>query len=182
CDLVTLAYAQSMTAIVRGIQGDHGQALAHLEELFPLVRTIGKHYPVLYYDFLNSLAVELGEVGRITEAEQACAVALASPFAGVHPNWAETRDEIAAKRISATPSIVAVTRALEAAPSRLAEPTRKTKPAGARALTWVRYQKTSVQRASRIAACATIPHDETIQTIFERVLTCIGSRAPPTRC
>lgn len=182
CDLVTLAYSQSMTAIVRGIHGDHKQALDHLEELFPLVRAVGKYYPVLYYDFLNSLAVELAEVGRIAEADQACAVALASPFAAVHPNWAETRAEIAAKRVSATHSIVAVNRAPEIAPSPLAKPRREPKPVGAPAFTWPRFKKTSVQRAPRIAACATIPHDETTQTIIERVLTCVGSRAPPLAC
>jgi tetratricopeptide (TPR) repeat protein len=181
CDLVTLAYSQWMTAEVRGIHGDHQQAVEDLERLFPLVRAVGKYFPVLYYDFLNSLAVELGEVGRIAEAEGACAIALASPFAAVHPNWIETRDEIAAKRVSATPSIVAVNHAPEAAPSPLAEPKRKPKPLGTLAFTWPRCKKTSVQRTSRIAACATIPHDEITQTILDRVLVCIGSRAPPAR-
>ncbi|HWO00657.1 MAG TPA: hypothetical protein VNS63_15470, partial [Blastocatellia bacterium] len=64
-DLLTLSESQQMIAVVRSVHGDHKQALADLERLIPLVRAVGKYYPVLYYDFLNSLAVELGEVGRI---------------------------------------------------------------------------------------------------------------------
>jgi tetratricopeptide (TPR) repeat protein len=94
CDLPTLAESQRMTAVIRSIHGDHKQALADLERLFPLVRAIGKLYPVLYYDFLNSLAVELGEVGRVAEAEAALSIALTSPFASAYPEWSETRDEI----------------------------------------------------------------------------------------
>lgn len=178
-DLVTLAYSQSMTAIVCGIHGDHKQALADLESLFPLVRAVGKHYPILYYDFLNSLAVELAEVGRIAEAEGACAIALASPFAAVHPNWTETRKEIAAKQLVATPSVVAITRA---APSPKAAPKHNQKRLGKLSLVWTNCEKPFFQRTSRIAASVTIPHDvELTQTILNRVLVCIGSRAPPAR-
>lgn len=180
CDPLTLAVSHRMIAVVRSVCGDHKQALADLENLFPLVRSVGKCYPSSYYDYLNSLAVELAEVGRITEAEQACAIALASPFAGVHPNWTETRDEIAARRVAATPSVVAVHRAFEAARSSPAQPRRKPKPLGTLALIWPRRKKTSVQRASGIAAFATVPHDETTQAILDRVLICVGSRAPPT--
>jgi tetratricopeptide (TPR) repeat protein len=108
CDLLAAAESQEMIAVVRSTHGDHKQALADLENLFPLVRALGKYYPSSYYDLLNNLAVELGEVGRIAEAEAACAITLASPLAVLHPNWSETRDEIATKRQSATPSVVAV--------------------------------------------------------------------------
>src|SRR5215212_10959144 len=74
CDPLTLVGSQSMIAIVRSVHGDHKQALDDLERLFPLVRAIGKRYPALFCDYLNSLAVELGEVGRIDEAEAACAI------------------------------------------------------------------------------------------------------------
>ncbi|MEK6299404.1 MAG: hypothetical protein AABO41_01680 [Acidobacteriota bacterium] len=162
---------------IRGLNGDHRGALSDLKDLRPLLNLAAKQQPFYFYAYCNDLAVELGELGRIAEAEAALEASLASPYASAYPNWAETRDEIAAKRVSATPSIVAVNRA--PAPSRLAEPRRKSKPVGTLAFTWPRFKKTSVQRASRIAACATIPHDETTQTILERVLTCIGSRAPP---
>ena len=114
CDLPTLAESQRMIAIVRSIHGDHQQALRDIENLFPLVRVIAKRYPMLYYSFLNSLAVELGEVGRINEARRVCQLTLASPFAQAYPEWLETHDELEAKRTDATPSIVAVSKQSEA--------------------------------------------------------------------
>lgn len=111
-DLQTFATAQKMTAVVRSIYGDHQQALADLERLFPIVRTVAKHHPACYYDFLNSYAIELGEAGRIVEAQNVCAITLASPFATAYPEITQTRDELAAKRTAATPSIIAVTAAV----------------------------------------------------------------------
>jgi tetratricopeptide (TPR) repeat protein len=106
--LQTFATAQRMIAVVRSIHGDHQQAINDLERLFPIVRAIAKPHPECYYDFLNSYAVELGEVGRISEAQNVCAVALASTFAKAYPEISQTRDELEAKRTAATPSVVAV--------------------------------------------------------------------------
>jgi hypothetical protein len=103
-DLLTQAESQWMIAVIRSVQGNHKQALGDLENLFPLVRTVSKHYPALYYDYLNSLAVEFGEVGRIAEAESAISIALSSPFASAYPEWSQTRDEIEQKRNYPDPS------------------------------------------------------------------------------
>ena len=177
-DLSTLVESQRMTAVVRSIHGDHKQALADLEKLFPLVHVMGKFYPALYYEFLNSLAVELGEVGRVTEAKAALSIALASPFAAAYPEWSETRDEIAAKRVSATASVVAVSRAPEAAPSPQLEPQREPKPVSGLAFSWPTCNKTLLQRTpTTIAAIAAIPYET--KSILERVLISIGPRAPP---
>jgi tetratricopeptide (TPR) repeat protein len=179
CDPLTLAESHRMIAVVRSMHGDHKRALADLERLFPLVREVAKYYPASYYDFLNSLAVELGEVGRVTEAEAALAIALASPFASAYPEWSETRDEIAARRVSATPSVVAFNRAPEAAPSPPAAE-RKPEPVGRRALNRPSRKNTFLQRAYKtIAVTSAIPHDGITQSILDRVLICIGSRAPP---
>ena len=183
CDLLALAESQEMIAVVRSIHGDHKQALADLERLFPLVRALGKYYPSSYYDLLNNLAVELGEVGRIAEAEAACAITLASPLAALHPNWSETRDELSAKRVSATPSVVAVNRSPEAAPAPHAGPERRPQPVARLALfSWPACKKTFLQRASNtIAVTAAIPGDEITRSILERVLISTGPRAPPAR-
>jgi hypothetical protein len=179
CDLLTLVESQEMIAVVRSMHGDHKQALADLEGLFPLVRAVGKYYPASYYEFLNSLAVELGEVGRLAEAEAASAIALASPFAALHPYWTETRDELAAKRDSATPSVVAINRPTEAAPSPRAEPQRKPKPATRFAFSCLASGKHFFQRSVlTIPATATITFNNTV-SILDRVLICIGPRAPP---
>jgi tetratricopeptide (TPR) repeat protein len=174
-DLLTLVESQRMTAVVRGIHGDHKRALTDLERLFPLVCALGKYYPAAYYDFLNSLAVELGEAGLVTEAEAALSIALASPFAAAYPEWSETRDEIAAMRISATPSVVAVSRAPEAAPSPQPEPQREPEPVSGLAFSWPACKKTFLQRTS--TTIAAIPLGT--KSILDRVLISIGPRAPP---
>lgn len=178
CDLSTVATSLQMTAVVRSIHGDHKHALADLEKLFPVFREVGKYNPASYYEFLNSLAVELGEVGRIAEAEAACAITLASPFAAVHQNWAETRDEIAAKRTAATPSVIAINRAPETERSAQAQPQRQTKPSQALALSCLASDKTSFQRSIiPIPAIATTALSAI--SILDRVLICIAPRAPP---
>jgi tetratricopeptide (TPR) repeat protein len=179
-DLRTLVESQRLTAVVRSIHGDHKQALADLERLFPPVRAIARYFPVLYYEFLNSLAVELGEAGRIPEAEAAVAIALASPFASAYPEWSETRDEIAARRVSATPSVVATNRVSEAASSPRPEPERKPKRVRNLAVIWPVCKRSFLQRASkRIAVTSAIPHDGITQSILEQLARCIRSRAPP---
>lgn len=180
CDPLTVAESQRMTAVIRSIHGDHRQALADLENLFPLVRAIGRNYPVLYYDYLNSLAVELGEVGRVAEASAAVSISLASPFAIAYPEWSATNAEIADKRVSATPSIVSMSSAREAIPD--AQPQPDPRPKVVRKSGWFGADATVVQRASiRIGATATIDHFGITQSILDRVLISTGPRAPPSR-
>jgi hypothetical protein len=93
-DLPTATTAQMMIAVVRSMDGDHGGALSDLDRLWPMVRIASHEHPALPYDYLNSLAVEMAETGRIQEAKHAIAIALRSPFAGRYPNWKTTRDEI----------------------------------------------------------------------------------------
>jgi tetratricopeptide (TPR) repeat protein len=92
-------------AVVKGTEGFHKSAIRDLENLFPVVRYAE---PRVYYDYLNTLAVELGEVGRLKEARSASQIALASPFAGAYPEWRETREEIELRGYRASRSRVAV--------------------------------------------------------------------------
>lgn len=81
-------------AIVKAKEGYHRQALKDLEGLVPLL-----HYarPNVYFDCLNSLAVELGEAGRVEEARRLSGIVVASPFAARYPEWQETAQELAVK-------------------------------------------------------------------------------------
>lgn len=196
-DWLTLAESQQMSAVVRSIRGDHKGALADLERLFPLLRVISKRYPPAYYTFLNHLAVELGEVGHIAEAEAALSIALASPFATAYPEWSETRDEIAAKRKAASPSVVAVRRVPEGdraheahsatdadrAPEvvRPTQPKSLRKPEASRPVAFSFpsnkdfFQRSTIQFPARTT---TAPNNAA--SIFDRVLICVGPRAPPS--
>jgi tetratricopeptide (TPR) repeat protein len=132
--LQTALLAYWEISIIKSLDGDHKGALSDLKSLSPLVNLLTKQKPFYFYSYCNALSVELGELGRIEEAEAACKVALASPFASAYPEWAETRQELEAKRTSATPSIVAINRGSEAAPS--PEVGRQRQPQPSRALTF----------------------------------------------
>lgn len=179
-DLITALSSRETMSAIKSAAGDHQGALADLENLWPLFRFVAKEHPFYFYVYHNALAVEFGELGRTAEAEAACAIALASPFAHAYPEWSETRDEIAAKRVSATPSVVAINRSPEAAHSPEAKPEHKPKPVGRLVVT--ACKKTFLQRASTaIAVAAAISNNGTTQSILDRVLISIGPRAPPAR-
>ncbi len=82
-------------AVLKSTEGFHKSALKDLENLEPLIKHVE---PRLYYDFLNSYAVELDEVGRIEEAEHVSRLTIASPFAPYYPEWQATYSEIRSKR------------------------------------------------------------------------------------
>lgn len=196
-DLLTLLESQRIAAVIRSIHGDHDGALADIERLFPLVRATCTASPVLYYECLNSLGVEMSEVGHIAEAEAALSIALASPY----PEWRATREEIAAKHKFASPSIVAIHHATEgertpkddrtpkADPARQVDPApeveraietesqRKLKASRSLALSSPPSNKGFFQRTtSTIQSTTTITLNAT--SILDRVLICIGPRAP----
>jgi len=100
---------QKMVAVLIGMDGNHPDAVELLETLFPLAHTVRSTQPHLYYDYLNSLAVELCEVGRLEEARNISQIVLASPFAPAYPEWSETNDEIARRSRRASRSVVAFT-------------------------------------------------------------------------
>ena len=85
-------------AIIRSIGGNHSEALALLENVRPLAQSIRLLRPHIYYSYLNSLAVELGAVGRLEEAERASSLVLRTPLAAAYPEWQETKEELAIRR------------------------------------------------------------------------------------
>ena len=107
-DPMTLYTASRMTAVMKSIEGDHRSALTDLEKMFPLVRMASLQQPYAYYDYLNTLAVELTEAGRLEEARNASRIALTSPFAYAYPEWRDTLDEIQHRELPAPRSRIAV--------------------------------------------------------------------------
>jgi tetratricopeptide (TPR) repeat protein len=181
CSVATSVESQWMIAVVRSIHGDHRQALNDLERLFPLVCKIRKYYPARYYDFLNSLAVELSEVGRVAEAQAVIKEALGSPYASVYPVWSETRVEIEQKRNYHDPSHCFIDRSLtkpEAIPDSTAEASvnseteRQTRRETEKVLV---YQRPSVLPNTDVLV---IPRGSS-QSILDLLGRCIQPRAPP---
>jgi tetratricopeptide (TPR) repeat protein len=106
CDPHTTVTAQQNIAILKSLDGDHRGALAALTKLFPLVQAIGKEEPYKYHHYLNSLAVELGEVGQIREARNVCRILLASPYINAYPEWRETEQDLALRGYKSRSSVL----------------------------------------------------------------------------
>ena len=102
----TAIIARRMLAIHLARKGDHHRAINALESLWPMVRTIQHIDPVIYFDWLNSIAVELSEVGRIDQACSAISIALNSPVAVAYPELHETAREI--EQLESAPVIIVV--------------------------------------------------------------------------
>ena len=77
--------------VLKATEGFHKSALKDLENLEPLIRHVE---PRLYYDFLNSYAIELGEAGRKHEAHNISRIVINSPFAFAYPEWQDTANEL----------------------------------------------------------------------------------------
>jgi tetratricopeptide (TPR) repeat protein len=183
--LQTRLMAGFEVSIIKSLDGDHKGALSGLRSLGPLVNLIAREKPFYFYLHCSELAIELGELGHLAEAQATLEVALASPYAPAYPNWTETRQELEAKRTSATPSVVAINRApepspQEAEPSPRAEPRLKPYKSRSRLCAWLATENSFLQRPSiAITLIATIDVDQITPGILDRVLVCIRSRAPP---
>ena len=104
--LLLTVNAQLAAAIYRSVAGDHDASLRHLESLRPLVRLLAPQQLLPRYIYANSLAVELGEAGRLEEARHLSEAVVRSPYAGAYPEWQETRAEVLAKMRRPSPSVV----------------------------------------------------------------------------
>jgi hypothetical protein len=109
-DIFTLAQTQRQIAILKSINGDHTGAVTHLENLHSITRTASLQYPSLWYDYLNSFAVELGEIGRLEEARNLSRIVLATPYASAYPEWQETGKDLALKGYRPPRSVVSFAR------------------------------------------------------------------------
>lgn len=108
-DPLTAVTTHRTIAVLQSMQGDHRRALDGLERASRLVHSVGSWHPLARYDYLNSLAVELSEVGRLEEARNISQIVISSPFAPAYPEWSETNDEIALRSRGASRSVVAFT-------------------------------------------------------------------------
>jgi hypothetical protein len=90
-DLYTILKAHKGIAVIQAREGSHRDSLSYLETFLPLAMHAE---PQVYFDYLNSYAVELGEAGRKQEARNVSRLVVASPFAYAYPEWKETADDL----------------------------------------------------------------------------------------
>jgi hypothetical protein len=113
-DSVTEYQTLKEIAIIRSLDGDHLGALKSFGYALRFAQANYPKRPAHYFDCLNGLAVELGEVGRLREAMQMSRLVLASPYAPYYPEWYETGTELDAKRgQSASNSVIFIGRPVE---------------------------------------------------------------------
>lgn len=177
-DLQTTLMALWEISILKSLEGDHKGALSDLKSLRPLVNLAAKQKPFYFYAFQVDLAVDLGELGHVTEAEATLDIALASPYAAAYPNWAETRLELEAKRTSATPSVVAFTRPSEVIPAPQTQPSQK--PNRVVAFWWLGFKGNALQIALVPFAGLKSRAGEARREILEVLGRSIRPRAPPS--
>lgn len=104
------AFLQSQwgLGILQSIDGNHNSSATNFENLRPMVEVISLRHPSIWFEYQNSLAVEMMEVGRIEEAERASRIALASPYARLYPEWSETARDLEKKTRRASSSAVSL--------------------------------------------------------------------------
>lgn len=78
-------------SVMKAMGGEHKQAVKDLENILPVIKYAPSH---IYFDVLNSYAVELAEVGRKEEARNVHRAVVASPFASAYPEWRETAEDL----------------------------------------------------------------------------------------
>jgi len=179
--LQTALMARWEISIIKSLNGDHKGALSDLKGLTPLVSLVARQTPFYFYFYCNDLAVVLGELGHIGEAQTTLDIALASPYAPLYPNWAETRLELEAKRTSATPSVVAVCRPTEVIPAPQPQPHSCQKPNQVVTFWWFGFKGNALQTALAPFAGLRPRARKTRRGILEVLGRSIRSRAPPVR-
>jgi tetratricopeptide (TPR) repeat protein len=115
-DYYTRIEASRAIALIHSVEGNHRRAVEQLEALHPVARHFARIKPRLYFDLLNSLAVEYAECGRLDAAEAAIRPVILSPLAQSIEEYKQTAAEIAEQQPSR--AMVAV-----ALPQAEAEPT-----------------------------------------------------------
>lgn len=91
CDIAIRLKVMRGIAVHKAREGYHSAAVKDLERMLPLIKYAPPH---IYFDYLNSLALELGEVGRKYEARNIIQYVVASPYAFAYPEWQETAREL----------------------------------------------------------------------------------------
>ena len=93
-DLYTVVTCYALIGVAFSLDGDYQESLNVLREGFPLVRYSLPQFPVLYFNYLNPVAIGLSAMKRLPEARRVISLSVAIPFARFYPEWSHTQREI----------------------------------------------------------------------------------------
>jgi hypothetical protein len=117
-------------AVLKSFEGFHKSALRDLENMYQIVKYAPPH---IYFDYLNSLAIELADCGRLYEARNVSKIVCSSPLISIYPEWQETARELKEPNrsfISIPGSLPQVERKhVEIEPEPIPEPEQEERPA-----------------------------------------------------
>jgi AraC-like DNA-binding protein len=82
-------------AVLKSQEGFQRSAIRDLEATLRIIRHAE---PLVYYEFLNSYAVEMASAGRLIEAESASLLAVSSPFGPFYREWQDTLTDVRSRR------------------------------------------------------------------------------------
>src|ERR1051325_2955662 len=95
CAPLVTAQAQNFIGVLLSLEGAHQNSLEVFSNNLILSKHLGSSYPTLYFDTLNSCAIELSEGGQYDYAQHLIKKVAASPYYSLYPEWQETYAEIA---------------------------------------------------------------------------------------
>jgi tetratricopeptide (TPR) repeat protein len=121
CEPAGLIESMRMVAVIKSFHGDHHESLSDLENLLPIAFRISTYDPKLYPLLLNSIAVELGEIGRVDEALKVSSVVINSPLASSYPEFHQAHAELESKQATKKRSVVVIHRQAESDPKQQVE-------------------------------------------------------------
>ena len=90
-------------ATAKSIEGFHASALRDIERLIPWLRHVE---PLIYFEVINSYAVELLAANKLSDAQDMSRIAVSSPYGPFYSEWQETFSE--ARRTRKRSSVLAV--------------------------------------------------------------------------
>jgi tetratricopeptide (TPR) repeat protein len=91
-DAYVFADSVILHSFIRADEGDSRQALRELSSIEPIIHTL--RHPLLTINYFNNVAVELLELGYVSEAARCSRIACASPLVDAYPTCKETALEI----------------------------------------------------------------------------------------
>jgi tetratricopeptide (TPR) repeat protein len=107
-DIQLFLIIRSQIAVIDYAEGNHSNALARLQELWPTAMQVGGECAPLLHQYYNNLAVALATTDRVNEALPLCKILEGSPFSAAFPEFGETCSDLRLKTRSRSSSVVAI--------------------------------------------------------------------------
>jgi tetratricopeptide (TPR) repeat protein len=158
--LPTRVISSLSVAQVYAFSGEHHRAIKQIEALYPIARRLAGLNPRVYYDLLNSLAVEYSKVGSIEAAQRAILIVRQSLLFNSIAEYRETASDIEER--SGRPASIAVS-----------IPPRTRKVIQAMCLLFLGQKRADARPKE-------LPRRDRAKSLTSRIVACTPSNGPPS--